>query len=69
MLALGGLALSSREVAAAIPAQLVPTTTTLTSSQNPTLTTGTPTITATVTSSTAATPTGDMVFSVTRPNG
>src|SRR5439155_18310963 len=47
----------------------VPTTTTLTSSQNPTLTSGAPTITATVTSSTGASPTGGVVFSVTRPNG
>src|SRR5439155_14511135 len=47
----------------------VPTTTTLASSQNPTLTTGTPSITATVTSSTGATPDGSVQFSVTRPDG
>src|SRR5439155_32244 len=41
----------------------------LPSSQNPTLTTGTPSITATVTSSTGATPDGSVQFSVTRPDG
>src|SRR5439155_15946807 len=38
------------------------------SSQNPTLTTGTPTITATIPSG-VATPTGAVVFTVTRPDG
>ena len=68
-LALAGLVLSARDAAAAAPASAITTTTTLTSSQNPTLTTGTPSITATVVSSTAATPTGSVQFTVTRPNG
>src|SRR5439155_25539762 len=68
-LALAGVVLSARDAAAAAPAQLVSTTITLASSQNPTLTTGTPSITATVTSSTGATPDGSVQFSVTRPDG
>src|SRR5439155_351765 len=65
-LAFVGAALSAREAAAAAPAQLISTTTTLTSSQNPTLTTGTPSITATV-SSTVATPNGAVVLARNSP--
>src|SRR5438093_7700326 len=68
-LALAGVVLSARDAAAAAPAQLVSTTITLASSQNPTLTTGTPSITATVTSSTGATPDGSVQFTLTRPDG